>query len=510
MTCLSTFTCTHSEKFFVGMDDLGPDQIQVLPDNDPTPTSPTRTTNQSRYLQSRLSPPKKSTPMNKESDFDKEMEVSQESLLSDTPVEYGYLKHIQTYKGLCNPNDKSLKKKVREFYKNQLDFIGSLEAILVPNTNDENLATSRLKRQDRIIAILTTAALIINIVLVIIKIIAAVVSKSLSVISSVVDGALDLLSSIIFLWTARKVKKRNLYKYPTGRARLEPTAILILSVVMCVVSAQVILESIQTLSQDIEYFTKSHNDSSCIKLPDLDMSTLPIIVMIFTIVCKAILFMLCYRINNPTMSALAEDNRNDVASNIVALVCGLIGSNALHKKIKQEAIVVDPIGALLISVYIITAWTRQAYKQVRHLTGITAEPSFLQRITHLVYNFRPDVVTKIDTVQAFHCGTKFFVEVDIGLPEAKVIDTILVAKSVVMKIYIRTHTGRGRLLEFYVEPTTTVKQLKQLTCEKTNDDEDALRILQQIRLAICLVKEYQFREITRIEQVITYQKCMIE
>ena len=35
--------------------------------------------------------------------------------------------------------------------------------------------------------------------------------------------------------------------------------------------------------------------------------------------------MLCYRIKNPTMYALAEDNRNDVASNIVALVCGLIG-----------------------------------------------------------------------------------------------------------------------------------------------------------------------------------------
>ncbi|CAF1104603.1 unnamed protein product [Rotaria sp. Silwood1] len=89
--------------------------------------------------------------------------------------------------------------------------------------------------------------------------------------------------------------------------------------------------------------------------------------------------MLCYRINNPTISALAEDNRNDVASNIVALLCGLIA-------------------------------------QIRHLTGITAEPLFLQRITHLVYNFRPDVVTKIDTVRAFHCGTKFFVEVDIGLP----------------------------------------------------------------------------------------------
>jgi divalent metal cation (Fe/Co/Zn/Cd) transporter len=78
------------------------------------------------------------------------------------------------------------------------------------------------------------------------------------------------------------------------------------------------------------------------------------------------------------MSALAEDSRNDVASNIVALVCGLIGmlqfhlshscfkfstvlaSNALRGKIKQEAIVVDPVGAIVISVYIIIAWILQA------------------------------------------------------------------------------------------------------------------------------------------------------
>jgi divalent metal cation (Fe/Co/Zn/Cd) transporter len=78
------------------------------------------------------------------------------------------------------------------------------------------------------------------------------------------------------------------------------------------------------------------------------------------------------------MSALAEDSRNDVASNIVALVCGLIGmlqfhlshscfkfstvlaSHALRGNIKQEAIVVDPVGAIVISVYIIIAWILQA------------------------------------------------------------------------------------------------------------------------------------------------------
>ncbi len=34
----------------------------------------------------------------------------------------------------------------------------------------------------------------------------------------------------------------------------------------------------------------------------------------------------------------------------------------------------------------------------------------------MVYNYRPDVVTKIDTILAVHFGTNFFTEVDIGLP----------------------------------------------------------------------------------------------
>jgi divalent metal cation (Fe/Co/Zn/Cd) transporter len=56
--------------------------------------------------------------------------------------------------------------------------------------------------------------------------------------------------------------------------------------------------------------------------------------------------------------------------------------------------------------------------QVRHLTGCTAKSSDLQRLTHVVYNYRPDVVTKIDSVQAIHLGTNFLVEIDIGLPDS--------------------------------------------------------------------------------------------
>jgi hypothetical protein len=111
---------------------------------------------------------------------------------------------------------------------------------------------------------------------------------------------------------------------------------------MCSASVQVIFESGQTLNQDIQYFKHQNNASSTYTLPDIDMSVVPIVAMCLTIgmlnvvlrrrkkifsfvASKAVLFVLCYRIKNPTMSAIAEDSRNDVASNIVALACGLIG-----------------------------------------------------------------------------------------------------------------------------------------------------------------------------------------
>jgi len=117
---------------------------------------------------------------------------------------------------------------------------------------------------------------------------------------------------------------------------------------MCSASVQVIFESAETLNDDAEYFEHKNNASSTYELPKIDMSAIPIAAMVVTIgkldffvtqksiiisfeVSKVVLLILCYRIKNPTMSALAEDNRNDVASNTVALICGLLGM--IHFKI---------------------------------------------------------------------------------------------------------------------------------------------------------------------------------
>ncbi|CAF4136440.1 unnamed protein product, partial [Adineta steineri] len=334
------------------------------------------------------------------------------------PKTYGYLEHIQSFKPLMTPDDKSLPRKVRKFYKDQLKLITSIEDVLVPKSDEEEgNETDSPNHESRSVKVLTMVSLIANLILLILKIIAFVISRSLSVLSSVVDSAVDLLTSLILIWTHRKIKKRDSYKYPGGRTRLEPVAIVILSVIMCSASVEVIYESGTTLHEDIEYFThKNSSKTSTYTLPHIDMTLLPIVSMAITIVTKAILFIFCIRVKNPSIYALAEDHRNDVASNIAALACGLVAYNAFQGKIKQELVVVDPIGGIVISIYIIIAWILQANTQIRNLTGICAETKVLQRLTHVIYNYRSDVVTKIDSVQVAHYGTNYFIEVDVGLP----------------------------------------------------------------------------------------------
>jgi len=135
----------------------------------------------------------------------------------------------------------------------------------------------------------------------------------------------------------------------------------------------VIYNSINTVTNDVAFFTETNTTKT---LSGIEMGAFPVTVMCVTAISKPILFFLCYRVKNPTMSALAADHINDVVSNIVALVCGLVGkvkinlnlniyiifkgSFAYKSRINQKAIFIDPIGAILISVYIISTWVRQA------------------------------------------------------------------------------------------------------------------------------------------------------
>lgn len=287
--------------------------------------------------------------------------------------------------------DKKIPRNVRRYYKHQKRLADAFEDNLSSDgESDSGGAGDKLHK--KAITRIVLMSLICNVLLLIGKAVASYLSGSLAIISSLVDSAVDLASSLIFWYTNRAIKVTNFYEYPAGKTRLEPVAVIILSVIMTVASIQLIITSVTTII----------NGSA-----DPDISIATIIIIVLTVVIKFFLFIFAKRVNSPSTNALSQDHRNDILSNACALGFGYMGY-----KLWKNA---DPVGAILISLYIAFGWWRTGSQQVRSLTGHTAQPELLQRLLWVCMH-HDNRVQFIDTLRAYHFGNHLLVEAHIVLP----------------------------------------------------------------------------------------------
>ena len=94
--------------------------------------------------------------------------------------------------------------------------------------------------------------------------------------------------------------------------------------------------------------------------PELGVTILTQSILVAATTLKIGLFFLCNRLRHVsgTALALAEDHRNDVLSNLAAITTSSIAgaySNLWY---------IDPIGAVMISLYIIWCWVTIGNEQV--------------------------------------------------------------------------------------------------------------------------------------------------
>jgi len=76
----------------------------------------------------------------------------------------------------------------------------------------------------------------------------------------------------------------------------------------------------------------------------------------------------------------------------------------------------DPIGAILIAILILSSWGTTAFEHVFLLVGKSAPKEFLNKLTYVALT-HDDRVLKIDTIRAYHSGQRYYVEVDIIMDE---------------------------------------------------------------------------------------------
>ena len=105
--------------------------------------------------------------------------------------------------------------------------------------------------------------------------------------------------------------------------------------------------------------------------------------------------------------AYAQDHLNDVLTNSLGLATAILGD--------RVAWWVDPLGAMLLSIFIMRVWATTALENMRQLVGQSAPQKLLAKLTWLSWNHSPKIA-QIDTVRAYTFGQYYFCEVNNVLP----------------------------------------------------------------------------------------------
>jgi len=291
---------------------------------------------------------------------------------------------------------RSLRWKQKRFYKNQNEIIHSILSAQEQAdraNNPEDHAPDQ-EEQDKLALAKNIAiygSVVANIFLFILKVFAAYFSGSLSVLASALDSFLDLLSGAIIFLMDILSKRTAEEDYPAGKSRFEPVGIVIFAACMFTATVQLLLSSVQTLvTGELE----------------IEITWLTMSVLVTTIIVKFFLWLYCRTVgDSETAAALATDHRNDVVTNSFAICTALLYYVRWW---------VDPLGAIIISLYVMSIWFRTGVEQLSSLTGKTAPPELLTTLTFVARNHHPEIVA-IDTVRAYHYGYKFLCELDIVL-----------------------------------------------------------------------------------------------
>ncbi|CAE6469824.1 unnamed protein product [Rhizoctonia solani] len=263
--------------------------------------------------------------------------------------------------------------------------------------SSDNSISKREKDKERLVQLAINLNFALNALLLSGKGVAVLLSGSVSIWASFVDSFMDFLSTVIVIWTtyvissSKKKGDQGRKKYPTGKQRMEPLGVVIFSVFMIAMFLQVGVEGIKRLvSGSNEEFA-------------LDRTT--IIIMAVTIATKTVAWQLSARIKSNGVQALAQVY--DVFFTTFSVIFPGVAS-ATHLPW------LDPLGGIILSVYIIIEWTETLMTNFRQLSGRAADPDEYRRMLYLITRF---TAPKVSYLEVYHAGTELVCEADVQFPK---------------------------------------------------------------------------------------------
>ncbi|KAK9465020.1 cation efflux family-domain-containing protein [Lipomyces arxii] len=269
------------------------------------------------------------------------------------------------------------------------------------NINEEGQAFLNADREEYsgIVTLAIMVNLLINVFLLAGKTVIVLLTNSISVIASLVDSALDFLCTTIIWFSTSMVENSNAstrFHYPVGRSRLEPLGVLIFSVIIIVSFCQVAVEALQRLFKGL-------HEPVQLGLPSF-------LIMSTAVILKLFAWIWCRSINSSAVQALAQDAMSDIVFNLLSILFPVTGYFLNFWWL-------DPLGALLLSVYIIQQWVETTFEHIRNLTGVSGDSVDKQVIIYLCMRFA-ERIRQVTSCNIYHAGDRLHAEIDIVVDDS--------------------------------------------------------------------------------------------
>lgn len=286
-----------------------------------------------------------------------------------------------------------------------------------PSSSDATAAAENADDDDpafrRRLDLASAVSWAVNVLLMAAKAYAYWASLSKAVLASLADSAVDLASQGVIAWADSKARRPD-PRFPVGAARFELVGVLVCACVMSGASYAVVAESAQAL----------YRGFSLGELPETAIGASMYAVLGVATLLKAGCYWQCaaLRGRSDSMVALAEDHLNDVASNVLAMVTALASQLPwpawLPGGVTTSSLLwfADPLGAILISLWIVARWLAIFRDAVDKLCGRNAPDALYDQLQVLAREHHPALM-ELDVIRAYAFGARFLVEVEVVMDE---------------------------------------------------------------------------------------------
>jgi cation diffusion facilitator family transporter len=234
-----------------------------------------------------------------------------------------------------------------------------------------------------------------NIFLFLIKVFIGLITGSFALIADSLNSLSDVLSSIITLVAVKVSHKKADECHPFGHQRVESIAGLIIGIIIILIGVELIKESFLKiiLGNEIKFgFTA-------------------ITVLLITIAVKLMLSFYTKKTGEKTKSmaliAMGEDSKTDVLISVTALI-GVFGAMNNYNFL-------DPLMALIISVYIIASGIKIATQNSNQLIGKAPPTELIKKIERKAMEI--EGVKGVHEIKAQYLGVVVQVELHVVVNE---------------------------------------------------------------------------------------------